>query len=87
MDEELRFFRRSNRKVAKMSKNENLETMSLIGDGLDEFEDNVRGILKEWEESLPPLKKMENPLKIRHTRETAEDDLPETETVKKGEPL
>lgn len=52
--------------VAKMSRNQNLETKALIGDGLDDFESNILDILKEWEDSLPPRRKIEDIIRSRH---------------------
>jgi len=66
-------------RIARISENENSETQSLIGGGLDEFEENVLDILKEWEESLPPRKKIEDILKMRHftkQNEQKEEDQP-----------
>ena len=54
-------------RIAKISENELSEAQSLIGGRLDEFEENVLDILKEWEESLPPRKKIEDILKMRHS--------------------
>lgn len=51
--------------VAQISQNTQLETQSLIGDGIDEFEASVLEILKQWEESLPPRKKIEDLLTMR----------------------
>lgn len=63
--------------VAKMGENKNPETKTLIGGGLDEFEANILDILKEWEDSLPPRKKIEDILKMRR--------LSDENSQKKGE--
>ena len=54
-----------------------METETLIGGKLDDFEENILDILKEWEESLPPRKKIEDIIKMRH--------LSENDKQKKGE--
>lgn len=63
-------------RIAKISENESLERQSLIGNRLDEFEENVLDILKEWEESLPPRKKIEDLLKKRHSTGEKEEEQP-----------
>lgn len=56
-------------RAAKISEDANIKTQSLIGDGLNEFEENILDILKEWEESLPPHRKIEDILKTKHMAE------------------
>lgn len=63
-------------RIAKISENESLERQSLIGNRLDEFEESVLDILKEWEESLPPRKKIEDLLKKRHSTGEKEEEQP-----------
>ena len=63
-------------RIAKISENESLERQSLIGNRLDEFEESVLDILKEWEESLPPRKKIEDLLKKRHSTGEKEKEQP-----------
>ena len=63
-------------RIAKISENESPERQSLIGNRLDEFEENVLDILKEWEESLPPRKKIEDLLKKRHSTGEKEEEQP-----------
>ncbi len=64
-------------RIAKISENSDMETETLIGGKLDDFEENILDILKEWEESLPPRKKIEDMIKMRH--------LSENDKKKKGE--
>ena len=64
-------------RIAKISENSDMETETLIGGKLDDFEENILDILKEWEESLPPRKKIEDMIKMRH--------LSENDKQKKGE--
>lgn len=61
--------------VAKISRNTKPETHTLIGDGIDEFEASILEILKQWEESLPPRKKIEDLLSMR--RLALSDELKE----------
>ena len=61
-------------RIAKISENSDMETETLIGGKLDDFEVDI---LKEWEESLPPRKKIEDMIKMRH--------LSENDKQKKGE--
>ena len=63
-------------RIAKISENESLERQSLIGNRLDEFEESVLDILREWEESLPPRKKIEDLLKKRHSTGEKEKEQP-----------
>lgn len=62
--------------VARMSENKNPETKALIGDGLDELEANLLEILKEWEKSLPPRRKLEEILRDSKAANHEEDKQP-----------
>lgn len=51
--------------IAKITQNKAPETKPLLNSNIDEFETSVLDILKQWEESLPPRKNIEELLAMR----------------------
>ncbi|RKI41678.1 hypothetical protein D7V86_07810 [bacterium D16-51] len=51
--------------IAKITQNAGTDAKPLIGGKIDEFESSVLELLKQWEESLPPRKRIEELLSAR----------------------
>ncbi len=52
--------------VAAICRTEPLEKQALIGENIDVFENSALEILQEWEDSIPPGKKLEDLFRMRH---------------------